>query len=230
MKISILIWCFTCVFVSILRPAYAAGAINTLAVIDPQAKTEFEAGRKPQLEARMRDCPNCQLLNITPYNADGRFDAALLTRQLDQVPRENSVVLFLWNKAWEPKDEELKGKIKSLLASGVLVVATAGRPEPQGPTLGLKRTLWGQIPEAVIIGELTERERLKPGTFFGPEMLTAIRPPSDVMGQDAAALMFSTRLVSQLRDKKSNEWVEFLRNKKATSRRMWPTLDEFFGR
>lgn len=210
-------------------PAAAANPA-ILAVIDPVPKTEFESVRRTRIQQELRACASCQILNLTPYDTEGRFDPAGLSRQLNNVPRENAVVLVLWNKRFEPKDQAVVDQIKGLANQGVLFVATAGRPEPRGPTLGLRRTLWGQTPQVVIIGELTERERLLPGTFFGPEMLTAIRPPSEAMGQDVAALMFSARLVSQLKQKKSTEWVDFLRNKKATSKRMWPTMDEFFGR
>lgn len=208
-----------------------AATPSILAVIDPVPKAEFEASRKTQIQQELRGCPNCQILNLTPYDGSGQFDPKGLSRQLGNVPRENAVVLVLWNKRFEPAaDQPVVEQIKGLANQGVLFVATAGKPEPRGPTLGLRRTLWGQTPQVVIIGELTERERLLPGTFFGPEMLTAVRPPSEVMGQDVAALMFSARLVSQLKQRKSNEWVDFLRNKKATSKRMWPSIDEFFGR
>lgn len=221
---------FFAVVPSIVLSAQAAKP-SVLAVIDPVSKVEFENQRKGRIEDQLRQCPSCQVLNLTPYDSKGQFDPSGIGRQLDQVPRENSVVLVLWNKKFDPADKVVVDKIKGLANQGVLFVATAGKPNPQAPTLGLRRTLWGQTPEVVIIGELTERERLLPGTFFGPEMLTAIRPPSsDTLGQDAAALLFSARLVSQLREKKSDEWVEYLRNKKATSRRMWPSLDEFFGR
>lgn len=200
-----------------------------LAVIDPAPKLEFETARRMRIQEQLRQCPNCQIVNITPYTSEGQFDPRGISRVLDQVPRENSVVLVLWNKKFESTDKEVVEKIKGLANQGVLFVATAGKPEAKGPTLGLRRTLWGQTPQVVIIGELAIGERLVPGTFFGPEMLTAIRP-SETLGQDAAALMFSARLVSNLKDKKSDEWVDFLRNKKATSKRMWPNLDEFFGR
>lgn len=219
------------VFLFWVPVALAALPGATLSVIDPTPQTEFEKARRPQIEQHLRICGTCQVLNLTPYNSSGHFDAASVMEQLDKVPRDNSVVLILWNKAYEPtKDQKLIEKIKSLQEQGVLFVVTAGRPAPQGATLGLRKTLWGQLPQAVIIGELTERERLLPGTFFGPQMLTAIKPPSDVLGQDVSALIFSARLVSQLNEKKTSEWVDFLRNKKATSRRMWPSLEEFFGR
>lgn len=212
-------------------PPISAATPSVLAVIDPVPKAEFESVRKSQIQQQLRACSGCQILNLTPYDSAGNFDPSGLSRQLNNVPRENAVVVVLWNKRFEPNaDKGVVEQIKGLASQGVLFVATAGKPEPRGATLGLRRTLWGQTPQVVIIGELTERERLLPGTFFGPEMLTAIRPPSEVMGQDVAALMFSARLVSQLKEKKSTEWVDFLRNKKATSKRMWPSIDEFFGR
>lgn len=217
-------------FAGALPSRAQASTPTVLAVIDPVPKAEFESQRKNRIEQELRTCPQCQILNITPYDKEGRFDPAGISRQLGNVPRENAVVLVLWNKKFEPADQGVVDQIKGLANQGVLFVATAGKPEPKGPTLGLRRTLWGQTPDVVIIGELTERERLLPGTFFGPEMLTALRPPSEQMGQDAAALMFSARLARQLKEKKSSEWVEFLRGRKATSKRMWPTIDDFFGR
>lgn len=214
-----------------LRAAQAELSVPAvLAVIDPQPKQVFESELQNRIASQLKNCRKCEVMNLTPYDSQGQFDPKGLKEQLDRLPPGNAVVTILWNKKFEPADQATIEKIRGLVRSGVLVVATAGKPEGQGPTLGLRRTLWGQVPEIMIIGDLTEKERLRPGTFFGPEMLTALKPTASVASLDHAALAFSARLVEQLKDKKATEWVDFLRNKKATSKRMWPQLEDFFGR
>ena len=107
-------------------------------------------------------------------------------------------MLALWNRKEEDGDKALFDKMKAMGQKGVIFVATAGRPGGGKPLVPLSKTLWGQTPDVVIIGELNERERLPLGTYFGPEMLTAIRTPADFVGQDMAALIFSTRLLARV--------------------------------
>lgn len=203
----------------------------TLFVFDPGPKEDFEGKILPRLRNELKRCGKCSIVNQTPYNAEGTFAKTDLLKQLEAVPAEkNTLIVFLWNEKFEKVSEPIAAKVKEMARNGTVVVATAGRPPASHATLTLSRTLWGQIPEVILIGELEAKEKLVPGTFFGPEMLTALRPPDEIFGENRVALTFALRLLPQIDKREPDQWRKFLLEKKAKTRRLWPTLNDFFGR
>lgn len=201
-----------------------------LAVVDPVDKKEFDEQIYPNIKSNLSTCRHCEVLNVTPYSLTGQFYPSELANKLDSVPKKDAVLVFLWNRKFKKgEDEPLIEKVRGLIKGGVVVVAAAGRPKENEATLMISRTLWGQIPEVLIVGELEAAERLAP-TFFGPELITALRPTLGFEGTDRGALPFAIRLTSQFKSRPALQWHSSLRDRKSKLRAFWPTLADFFGR
>lgn len=172
----------------------------------------------------------CEIRNLTPYKSGGEVDTAAWTQAVDAVPSDVTFLFFDWNERSSEKNRELSEALNRQIASGRILVAAAGVPPNDEGTCPLNRTLMGQVLNSIIIGELAERDRLLAQCFYGPEMLSAIRPPRDLMGQGHAPLLFSARLASHWNRRKATEWIPHLKNRKNKSKRIWPELEEFFPR
>ncbi len=211
-------------FKSAVEPVY-------LAVVDPIEKSEFESKILPTIKSNLSNCRHCEVVNLTPYDGKGQFYPSDLSAKVDSAPRKDAVLVFLWNRKFRKgEDEGLVEKVKVLVKNGVVVVAAAGRPGTNEATLMISRTLWGQIPEVLIVGDLEDRERLAAGTFFGPELITALRPIVGFEGNDRGALPFGIRIANQFKSRPPLQWQASLREKKSKFRQFWPTLVDFFGR
>jgi hypothetical protein len=114
-----------------------------------------------------------------------------------------------------------------VVESGKLIVSPTGFPADKEISAPLNKTVLGQIPKILIIGEMNEKERLLPKSFYGPEMLTALRLPKD-LPEGIAPLMFASRLAENYKKHSHEEWLELLKNKKQKSRKIWPDLGDFF--
>jgi hypothetical protein len=108
-----------------------------------------------------------------------------------------------------------------------VVVAAAGSPPTTESSSPLSRTVFGQVHDAVIIGELGDRERLLPTGFYGPEMLTAIRPPKET-GEGYSAMIFVANLAENWPKRSPQDWVEHFKSKKSKSRKLWMGLNDLF--
>lgn len=201
-----------------------------MAVIDIMPKGEFEEKRMAFLKEQMKSCGNCEIRNITPYGPNGVPKKEEFGAVLEKASEEASFIFLPWNEKnqtdWAPFVESMK----KVTTQGTVILAFAGRPPSGNPPALLNRTVMGQVPGVFIVGELTEQERLPEGTFFGPELLTAVKPPKDLTGKDKASDLFATKLLQQWNKKSSTEWASFLKTKKVSSRKIWPGMDDFFPR
>lgn len=202
----------------------------TLKVIDPLSKAEFESQRLVSMQGKIQSCKGCQIENITPYDNEGKFDAKRVGEALTSTDLKGSIIVVNWNRGSTKQDQALLDHLKKSIQEGLILIASAGRPAEGEPILPLGKTLWGQVPDIILVGELQEKEKLVAGTYFGPEMLTALGPRDLVMGEGAGALAFSVKMLPVVSQKKGSEWVPFLKEKRAKHRRLWPTLNDFFGK
>jgi hypothetical protein len=115
-----------------------------------------------------------------------------------------------------------------MIADRFVVVATTGAAGADQSTLPLNRTVVGQVSGILIIGELVERDNLLAKSFFGPEMLTAVRPPKEFMGQGHGPLLFASRLAVNWSKKDKSEWPGYLKSTREKSRKLWPSIEDFF--
>lgn len=189
----------------------------------------FEEKVRPLFEKQTSGCSQCQIVNLTPYDEKGEFDLKSLEVSLKSIPEDVKILFFDFNFKKNEVSPAVIEQLSKLPAQGVLVVASAGVPKEQQVTSPLSKTLFGQIKDAFIIGDLGDRERLNPQGFFGPEMLTAIRSPRDLNVQSVGPLLFASKLATDYSRRSPQEWTGYLRSKKEKSRKVWPDLQDFFN-
>lgn len=207
----------------------AAEATIKIGYFSKDEASAFEKRVQPQFKEFAKNC-DCELVNLTPYDDKGKYKADALSEKISSLPGDVAFVFFDFNERFSDKSMPIVDELGKKVNEGRVIVATAGVPMSNEGTCPLDRTLMGRVPNSLIIGELTERERLLPQCFYGPEMLSAIRPPKDLMGQGYAPLLFATRLASQWNKRKPQDWLAYLKAKKNKSKKIWPDLEDFFPR
>jgi hypothetical protein len=214
---------------SMFSGAVAAVPSNKTTVIYfGQAKAEeFESKVKPFFDEKAR-CKNCELVNYTPYTKEGTLDVAALQERIDSLPSNTSFVFFDFNLKANDANKALIETINKRADLGLLVVGSAGAPKEHESSGPLSKTVLGQVRGALIIGELGDRDRLMPSGFYGPEMLTAIRPPKDMIGQGYSPLLFAATLADKWDKRSGSEWGEYFRTKKMKTRKIWLELGDLF--
>ncbi len=219
--------------------AYAPIAVSSVkeqkpiivAVIEENSKTDFEVKSLPILNGQMKNCSFCEIKNFSPYDKEGNFDSKGLEAAIASVQGSSGFLYLGWNRPVTEDYRKLIASLKGLAMSGVLIVGSAGTAGLDLPTTPLNRTVLGQIPDLIIIGELKERETLVQQSYYGPEMLTAIQPPKEFMNQGKVTLFFVAKLAQNWNKRPSSfEWLSHLKITKAKSRKLWPSIEDFFRR
>jgi hypothetical protein len=175
-------------------------------------------------------CKNCEIVNWTPYDSNQHYDDSKLMDKVLQIENNAQIVFFDWNDKSTSRSEALINELQKLRGRQQFLVASAGIPNTDDRTCPLNQTLFGKVEDAIIVGELIQRDILWPRCFFGPEMLTAVRPPREYMGKGVGSLIFVAKFAGHFTKRKPDEWIGYLRGKKAKSRRIWPEIEEFFPR
>ncbi|WII73808.1 hypothetical protein QJS83_07950 [Bdellovibrio sp. 22V] len=201
---------------------------TTVVYFGLQKAEEFELKVKPVFAEKSRPCKSCEIVNYTPYTKEGDVDMAALKERVEELPSNASFVFFDFNLKVNDNYKELVDLLNKKVDSGLVVVGSAGVPMAQETSSPLSRTVLGQVDGALIIGELGDRDRLVPTGFYGPEMLTALRPPKDMIGQGYSPLIFAANLAENWEKRPATEWVEYFKNKKMKSRKIWLDLNDLF--
>lgn len=188
---------------------------------------EFESKIKPVFQQNANACKSCELVNFTPYKEDGKVDMEALLTKIESVPSDMKLIFFDFNIKANDQNKALVEALNKKAGTGTVVVAAAGSPPSKESSSPLSRTVFGQVHDAVIIGELGDRERLQPTGFYGPEMLTAIRAPKE-MGEGYSATIFVANLAENWPKRSPQDWVEHFKNKKLKSRKLWMGLNDLF--
>lgn len=234
MKFFLLTMCIWFSFVAVaaenpqLSPAVSSPVV--LGVFDKLSKAEFETKVTPFIQSEFANCKKdqCQMRNLTPYNEKGEFDSSSLLAQIQQIKPETQVVLFNFNEKYVEKSKSIVDALEKLSASGVIIIAAAGVPAQDDSSAPLSQTIFGRVSKAIIIGELGEKYQLPPTGFFGPEMLTALRPQKEFMKQGLVPALFSTKLVREY-GRRTN-WYEHLQSKKNSCKKIWLEINDCFSR
>lgn len=227
---KILVVAVALVFSCGLASAYAATSTSKTLVIyfGQQKDEEFQSKLKPLFLEKVRACKKCEIENHTPYTKEGVVDMAALNERLAFLPAETSFVFFDFNMKVTEQNKEVVQILNQKTKAGLVVVGTAGVPKSDETSGPLSRTVLGQVEGALIIGELGQKDRLMPTGFYGPEMLTALRPPKDLIGHGYGPLIFAATLAEHWHKRSSQEWVEYFRTKKTKSRKIWMDLNDLF--
>lgn len=212
----------------------SVGALNPatthIAVFSSENKKIFEERIESVLKEQLKNCLNCSFQNISPYNSEGQFDLKQASSRLLEAGAWSSFIFFNWNAKSTKETKPVVDALKKLVGSGKLIIASAGSAVESEPTLPLSRTIVGEVPGIVIVGDMGERERLPTLSYFGPEMLTAVKAPKGLVGQGYGPLFFASRLATNWNKKNSSDWVPHFQETKSKVRRLWPSMDDFFGR
>lgn len=197
-----------------------------LSVIDDRSKSDFETTVDVLFKNQVGACKWCDIRNRSPYDVSGNFDRSKLADQIKLAGQDSTLVYLSWNERFGTDNQEVADAIKAMVQKGVIVVGDAGLSKSNEPTHSLSKTVLGQIPDVLIVGELVEKERLLTDSYFGPEMLTALRTPKEYWGQNLAGAYFASRLVENINKRSSSDWLAHFKSAKARSRKLWPSVED----
>lgn len=189
---------------------------------------EFSQKIKPVF-SEIAQCKDCEIVNYTPYDKENKYDETKLLEKMATLDEKTQIVFFDWNKP-TVESEALIEKLQGLRAKRQMIVAAAGTPPADEKTCPLNMTLFGKVDDAIIVGELIQKDILWPKCYFGPEMLTAVRPPKEYVGKGVGPLIFTAKFASHYNRRSPEEWTQFFRTKKSKSRKIWPEMEDFFPR
>lgn len=227
---------FGIILISLAQPVWAAtqnsANKNTqIAVITAVSASDFEAQVLPFFQEQLKRCNKCEVKNITPYKPDGSLDLGQFPAVISQAKSSVSFLYLHWNARFNEDTKPVVESLKAAVAEGFVVIGAAGMAAAQEPTLALNKTVLGNVPGLVIIGDLEGRERLPQKSFFGPEMLTAIKAPDEYFGKNLGSAIFAGRLATDFgRRSSGRDWMNHFQYTKSKTRQIWPRIEEFFGR
>jgi hypothetical protein len=208
------------------NPTLTAPGKITVGIMSSESKQEFEATLGSFFKNQWSNCSQCELKNLSVYNDAGIFDEKLTLDQLSQ-PLNVSFLFLNFNIRYSDKEHKTYVEaLKKIKDTPTLIFAAAGYPRPGESSATLNKTLWGQVPDIIILGEINERERMPSPSFFGPQLLTAIRPPRDHIGKKLGPAFFVAKMAPQYSKKLPQGWSNHLFEKKNKSRRIWPQVEE----
>lgn len=199
-------------------------------VISGSSKEDFESKVLPILKEQTQNCNKCEIINLSPYDSKMQFDKSLLAEQLGEPASQVNFLIVHWNTKYHTELEPIVEAFKKLTSKEVVIIGATGMVNPNESLIPLSKTVLAQVPDLVIIGEMEENERLLNHGYFGPEMLTAIRPPKAYMGMGYSSLFFGSELANNWNKKKSDDWISHFKSTKSKSRKLWPALSDFFKR
>lgn len=189
----------------------------------------YESSKKDFIEKKsnlfsdlQKTCTNCQMVNLTPYNDKEEFNVSQLAAVIENAPSQVDFLYMAWNDIYNSHNKthvQIVENLKNLTNKNFIIIGHAGYARESQVTIRLNKSVLGQVPKVVMIGELTERERLVASSYFGPEMLTAIK---------AEPVVFALRLAKAWNKRHPDEWLQYFHQIKRKSARLWPDLNEFF--
>ena len=180
---------------------------------------------------QLRAGSNIELVSLTtPANYKGEINLDRLAKNIQNAPSNMKSIYVHWNEKFDPIHANWLEALRKKTESGVKVAFFAGMAKPGLRTLSLNKTLVSQVPKALVLGELMDRERLSPQHFYGPELFTALKFDSMVGANGLAPLNFVSRWAIQSPLISLDESIFELRRKRMKSVSIWPTTNDFFGR
>jgi len=194
------------------------------------SQENFEKKIKPLFDEFKGSCKNCEIVNLTPYDEKGVYSKKDVLEKLKSPTPDVSFYFFSWNEKATDQNKDLVTALGEKSDASKLVISPTGQAHDGESGLPLSRTVMGQAKDVVILGEITERDRLLPQSYFGPEMLTAIRPPKEYIGQGMGAFYFASRLTAAWNRRKPAEWLQHFKTKKMKSRKIWLETEDLLGR
>lgn len=144
------------------------------------------------------------------YEADGSLASANVLRQLNAAAETCDILHLSWNLQRSPRTLEIEERLSQISLNKIVVIAagatTTGGIEP------LRRTVAGQIKNAIIIAEAMEDGRLHPSSYSGGEIAIALPPPKGKAGSSFSSLRVSSALLNSWSQRKPLQWLEWSRS------------------
>lgn len=194
-----------------------------------QNKVYFENEVKPQFDPpSTRSKFNYEVVDLNVYTEAGPADFSQIEKTLTNLSPNFQILIFDFNIVSTKETKNLEDLLTQKANDGVLILASAGRKKENKNVSPLSRTVFGKNPLVVVLGERDRRDRIPMDSHFGPEMLTALRPPAELEGKDAGAVVFGAKLAKNWKRKKSEDWIPYFREKKEKNKRLWLDLENIF--
>lgn len=200
--------------------------MTTLAVLAELPRSDFDSKVVPIIQKELKSCPHCTFVNITPYSEKGDFESEKIQTAIESNLGKFQILFFNWNEKLNAQNKPLNEYLQKISTQNLVIVASAGQPKENESSGQLAKTLLGSIPRVVIIGEIGEKDRLIGQSYYGPEMLTALRPPKDLLGQGFSPLIFASRLTQNF--SRQPDWVNLFQEKKGKSKKIWLEMRDLF--
>ena len=220
---------FSMLFLSYLSSFAKTNDTVMVGFISRESQDFYEKVVKPywgQLSAGS----HVELVSLTPFNSKGEIDLQQLALNSQNAPVSMRTIYVHWNEKYEPWYDGWLAALKKKTDAGIRVAFFAGMAKPGSRTIPLSQTLAAQVPKALILGELLEKERLSPQHFYGPELFSAFQVDSVVGNLGLAPLRFVGKWAMQSNAKDLDQSLYELRKKKMKSLRIWPTPEDLLGR
>lgn len=196
----------------------------SVAVFDSRPQ---DAHAKKVLKLFSEKAPNCEIRLIPIYNEHGQLEVSKFQKALDVLPADIQVLHLSWNQFFEP---QFQGVIKALhqqIQKGKVVVAASGESQDANRINGpLKETVMGQVPGAILVGELDGKGKLTSRAFFGPELTAAWSAPSGYRGSSFSSILLTAELCK--RGVQNQNWPTKFKSIKERSSKIWPPLIDYF--
>ena len=174
----------------------------------------------------VKTCLKCDVTLVSIAYKGAKIDLKDLQKKMSDVPENTKMVVFDFNLKDSTETKFWGDQIQALQKKGVLVMSATGRAQESEIPMFLNKTVLGQNQKVILIGELSERERMWPLSHFGPEILTALRLPDQFSGQDLAGFYVAMRILPRVQQKSMEDWVTQLSEKKFKTKKIWLDVDE----
>jgi hypothetical protein len=197
----------------------------TVGFISRESQDFYEKVVRPYW-AQMNVGHSIELVSLTPFNSKGEIDLEQLAQNIQNAPESMKTIYVHWNEKYDPAHNGWLTALRKKTEGGTRVAFFAGMAKPGTPTIPLSQTIAAQVPKALILGELMEKERLSPQHFYGPELFSAFQVDSVLGTVGLAPLRFVDRWTMQSATKDLDQSLYELRKKKMKSRRIWPTAED----
>lgn len=181
---------------------------------------------KPLIRPLSSKCAKCEISIVSIAFRGSAIDLKDLQKKVSDVPDNAKMVVFDFNLRDTADTQFWSQQLRKLQDKGVLIISSTGRALESDIPLFLNKTVLGQNQKIILIGELSEKERMWPLSHFGPEILTALKLPDQYSGQDLAGLYVALRILPKVQQKSMEDWVTQLSDKKFKTKKIWLDLDE----
>lgn len=206
-----------------------SGDAVVVGFISNESQDFYERVVKPYWQ-QISNGSSVELISLTAFKSNGEIDLDKLAVAIENAPSSMRSIYVHWNEKYDAIHDKWLAALRKRTEMGTRVAFFAGMAKPGLKTVPLSKTLASQVPKALILGELVEKERLPPLHFYGPELFSAFQVNAMAGATGLAPLNFVSRWALQSPTTNLDQSLYELRKKKMKSLRLWPTTDDFFSR